>query len=67
MNFDSSVAASSLLSTEKLQNKRKNFTCVLDVVHDIAPQSFVFGFENLDQVLAIFTIGFCLPSGFTMA
>ena len=36
----------------------------MDVVHDITPQSFVFGFENLDQVLAIFTIGFCLPSGF---
>ena len=36
----------------------------MDVVHDITPQSFVFCFENFDQVLAIFTIGFRLPSGF---
>ena len=36
----------------------------MDVVHDITPQNFVFSFENLDQVLAIFTIGFHLPSGF---
>ena len=36
----------------------------MDVVHDITPQSFVFSFENLDQVLAIFTVGFRLPSGF---
>ena len=36
----------------------------MDVVHDITPQSFVLSFKDLDQVLAIFTIGFCLPSGF---
>ena len=36
----------------------------MGVVHDITPQSFVFGLKNLDQILAVFTFGFYLLSGF---